>query len=52
MNSKVRRRELYEFIKRNREVQVADLAKLMNVSCMTIRRDLAAMEMEGLVTRS
>lgn len=52
MNSKVRRRELYEFIKRNREVQVADLAKLMNVSCMTIRRDLAAMETEGLVTRS
>lgn len=52
MNSKVRRRELYEILKKKKEIQVADMAEMLGVSCMTIRRDLLAMEKEDLIIRS
>lgn len=52
MDNKVRRRELYELLKTHKEIQVADAAKQLGVSCMTIRRDLASMEKEDLVSRS
>ena len=52
MDNKTRRREIYEYLKKGQEIVVADMAKMMGVSCMTIRRDLASMEKEGLITRS
>lgn len=52
MDNKSRRREIYEYLKKNQEIVVADIAKMMGVSCMTIRRDLSSMEKEGLITRS
>ena len=52
MDNKTRRREIYEYLKKNQEIVVADMAKMMGVSCMTIRRDLMSMEREHLIIRS
>lgn len=52
MDTKYRRQQLYEYLKKNQEIYVADFARMMGVSCMTIRRDLASLEQEGLIARS
>ncbi|MEG1515605.1 MAG: DeoR/GlpR family DNA-binding transcription regulator [Clostridia bacterium] len=52
MDNKVRRRELYELIKRQKEVLVSEAAEQLGVSCMTVRRDLVEMEKEDLISRS
>lgn len=51
MNNRIRRRKLYEYLKKNHSLQVSDAAEMMNVSSMTIRRDLLDMEKEGLIIR-
>lgn len=52
MKNRLRRRKLYEYLKKHQILQVSDAAEMMNVSSMTIRRDLLDMEKEGLIIRS
>ena len=52
MNTKIRRRELYEMLKSQKELLVTDAAEKLGVSNMTIRRDLIDMEKEKLIVRS
>lgn len=47
-----RRMEIFNLLQKNKSVEVSELARLFNVSTMTIRRDLALLEKQGLVTTS
>src|SRR4051812_21268575 len=46
-----RRRETYDLIERKGSASVTDLAKELDVSVQTVRRDLEALEDEGLIER-
>jgi DeoR family transcriptional regulator of aga operon len=46
-----RRRETYDLIERKGSASVADLSRELQVSVQTVRRDLEALEEEGLVER-
>jgi DeoR/GlpR family transcriptional regulator of sugar metabolism len=46
-----RRRETYELIERSGSASVADLSRELDVSVQTVRRDLEALEEEGLIER-
>ena len=48
MNTTQRRYEIYEKLKKDKTVQVSELAKVYSVSLMTIRRDLDSLENQGL----
>lgn len=50
MNATERRMEIHRLLKEQASVEVNDLAERFGVSGMTIRRDLAAFEKQGLVT--
>ena len=52
MNTTQRRYEIYEKLKKEKTVQVNELAKMYSVSLMTIRRDLDSLENQGLATKS
>ena len=52
MNTTQRRYEIYEKLKKDKTVQVNELAKVYAVSLMTIRRDLDMLENQGLATKS
>ena len=52
MNTTQRRYEIYEKLKKDKTVQVSELAKQYSVSLMTIRRDLDHLENQGLATKS
>lgn len=52
MNTTQRRYEIYEMIKKEKTVEVNSLAMKYEVSNMTIRRDLDALENQGLVIKS
>lgn len=52
MNTTQRRYEIYEKLKKDKTVQVSELAKVYSVSLMTIRRDLDSLENQGLATKS
>ena len=52
MNTTQRRYEIYEKLKKDKTVQVSELAKVYDVSLMTIRRDLDSLEIQGLATKS
>lgn len=47
-----RRMKIFNILQENKTVEVNELAKLFSVSTMTIRRDLAIFERQGLVTTS
>lgn len=49
MNSTQRRMEIYRILQEQITVEVSDLAEQLSVSTMTIRRDLALFEKQGLV---
>lgn len=51
MNTTQRRYEIYEKLKKDKTVQVSELAKVYSVSLMTIRRDLDSLENQGLATK-
>lgn len=44
-----RRRKIYNILLEKKSVEVNDLSKIFNVSTMTIRRDLALFEKQGIV---
>lgn len=46
-----RRREIAELIRRDKEASVEAIAEKYGVSLMTVRRDLAALEDEGIIQR-
>lgn len=50
MNASERRMEIFRILSENSNIEVADLANRFQVSGMTIRRDLASFEKQGLVT--
>ena len=50
MTTAQRRIEIYDLLKEQITVEVSELAKMFSVSTMTIRRDLAMFEKQGLVT--
>ncbi|MDL2225227.1 DeoR/GlpR family DNA-binding transcription regulator [Eubacteriales bacterium OttesenSCG-928-M02] len=50
MTTAERRIELYSILQADKTVEVSDLAKRFSVSTMTVRRDLAMFEKQGLVT--
>ncbi len=50
MNSSERRLEIFDLLLKNRTVDVGQLAEKFEVSTMTIRRDLAIYEKQGLLT--
>lgn len=50
MNSIMRKREIMRELKKNGSVSVTELSEKLNVSSMTIRRDLIKFEEEGLIT--
>lgn len=52
MNTTQRRYEIYEKLKKDKTVQVSELAKVYSVSLMTIRRDLDSLENQGLAIKS
>ncbi len=47
-----RRRIIKEYLKEHNPVQVQELSRLLNVSEVTVRRDLEFLEKEGLLTRT
>lgn len=51
MSSDTRRREILNLLAETGEVKVANLASILRTSEMTIRRDLEALEMEGVARR-
>ncbi|MEA5027006.1 Glucitol operon repressor [bioreactor metagenome] len=50
MNVNQRRMGIYDLLIKDKNVEVMELARLFNVSSMTIRRDLTLFEKQGLVT--
>lgn len=52
MNTTQRRYEICEKLKKDKTVQVSELAKVYSVSLMTIRRDLDSLENQGLAIKS
>ena len=50
MTSTQRRMQIFEIMQAEKTVEVNELAKKFDVSAMTIRRDLALFERQGLVT--
>ena len=50
INSAKRRMEIFSILQKDRSVKVMDLAETFSVSLMTIRRDLALFEKQGLIT--
>ncbi len=50
MTSTQRRMQIFEILQAEKTVEVGELAKQFDVSAMTIRRDLALFERQGLVT--
>lgn len=50
MNSTQRRMEIFQALQKTGSVTVSELAETFNVTSMTIRRDLALFEKQGLVT--
>lgn len=46
-----RKQEILTYVRSGKEVHVASLAAALNVSPQTIRRDLTALEREGIITR-
>ena len=46
-----RRKEILQYLKTNKDIKNEELANLLNISPLTIRRDLQALENEGLVKR-
>jgi DeoR/GlpR family transcriptional regulator of sugar metabolism len=52
MGAAKRKIELYQLLQTNGSVEVSDMANYFQVSTMTIRRDLAGFERQGLVTTS
>ena len=50
MNSTKRRMEIFNILQKEQSVKVLDLAEIFEVSLMTIRRDLALFEKQGLIT--
>lgn len=49
MSIVTRRLEIFNLLQKNKTVEVTELAELFKVSAMTIRRDLALLEKQGLV---
>jgi len=47
-----RKRIIREYLKEHNQAQVQELGKLLNVSEVTVRRDLERLETEGLLTRT
>ena len=47
-----RKRIIKEYLKEHSQAQVQELGKLLNVSEVTVRRDLERLESEGLLTRT
>ena len=47
-----RKRIIREYLKEHNQAQVQELGKLLNVSEVTVRRDLERLESEGLLTRT
>lgn len=52
MTAAERRIKIFNILQENKAVEINELAKLFSVSTMTIRRDLAVFERQGLVTTS
>lgn len=50
MTMSQRRMRIFDIIQDNKSVEVNNLAKMFSVSTMTIRRDLAIFEKQGLIT--
>ena len=50
MNAAERRMEIFRLLQENQSVEVVELAARFNVTTMTIRRDLAVFEKQGLIT--
>ena len=50
MTTSQRRMRIFDIIQDNKSVEVNNLAKMFSVSTMTIRRDLAIFEKQGLIT--
>lgn len=46
-----RHKKIYEYILKNKNATVNELAEIFDVATMTIRRDLDKMEKDGLITR-
>ena len=46
MTNAERKKRILELVSRNRSVQITDLTELFDVSVMTIRRDLAELEVQ------
>jgi DeoR family transcriptional regulator, fructose operon transcriptional repressor len=51
MNSKPRQEEILLFIDQKKHVTINELVKMFSVNAMTIRRDLIALENQGLIRR-
>ena len=47
-----RKRIIKEYLKEHNQVQVQELSRILNVSEVTVRRDLEFLEKEGLLTRT
>lgn len=52
MNTLERREKIYNALKKNQSLNAVSLSEMFNVSQMTIRRDLSALEESNLITRS
>lgn len=50
MNAAERRMEIFRLLQENQSVEVTELASRFQVTAMTIRRDLAVFEKQGLIT--
>lgn len=50
MKAVERRLQIFNIVKKNKHVDVNEMAKMFNVSSMTIRRDLARLENQGVVS--
>ncbi len=52
MNAEQRKKEIYEYIKKQNKCSVTSLIDMFGVSAMTIRRDLDALEKQNLIQRT
>ena len=43
--------KIYEYLQRNQSATVAELAELLSVSAVTVRKDLAVMEKNGQIIK-